>query len=328
MRRFFSASLPLALAALASAQTSSVASGTAGSVAGKSSTDSTNTYTGFGGSAGAATISYSTPSGGTSTEDKFAIVSGVTAGKAFVGSSSTNGTTSYGSKGGSTVMGGNTPTYYNVGFSQQVSDTGTPVSGSGGGTYDPWPIRLSDVSRLGSTADLYFQAGLRQSGAFGATGFVVNSGSTASYQFDAYIDTGSVRQNLFSFLVGPTGLSSVSYSAPADFRLALLGSNADDPTISPTARLGRGTSFGSGRELGAFLASSINPDGSLSRDLQFGILRTNFAVPTSGNSSDTLFSWHADLLNRIGPAQATPEPGTVAALGLGAAAFLRRRKRE
>lgn len=80
-------------------------------------------------------------------------------------------------------------------------------------------------------------------------------------------------------------------------------------------------------DISSDLAPYFDANGVPTKDLYFGFVR-HFVLPHGGAAGDSLFEWHTDtnIRSSVSP-QAVPEPAPLAALGLGAFALLRRRRR-
>lgn len=321
----------LAAASIGHAQIAfSSVSGTAGSVAARSTTG--GTWSGITGSAATATITYTVNSTTvTGPARKFATSS--------TGAPEGQSLPSYNTEfpgGGALISGesrvtgpiGTAPTYYTASWSGRLAGNGTDFGTNDSGTFDPWDVRYGDLSPLvgaaGGSTDVYFQSGLDAVGPDGSTFLEAEAGYVASYGYELYTtEANGARLNLLSLsFSSATGLS-VDLNEASGLEVYLLGANAEDPSADPDARLAAGTLLTNDVTTFLQVLPSFDETGRLLEDVNFGV-RRRVAVLPGGAPDDLLFTWHTDTTNTV---SSVPEPATFAALGLGLAAFARRRRR-
>ena len=323
-----------ACAALAGGSTTVQASG--GSVAGVPS--GSNSWSGLTQTAFNATIQYGQTGGSdfklrTGDPSTQSGQQGTPTATGFSGTSP-DGTTQ--TSGSGTVAQGNNPNapaYYDATWQSTSTASSSGVS-FGSGTYDPWGVYARDIQglgvALGGTADLYYQATL-YGGRGSLTSFSLVPGQTSLYNFIVgNTDAGGtplVNLNVFS-----NNTFTAQINLQPKFEVYLLDPiAAGDPNLSPFQRVAANgsirlqnnptTGVTATQQLTGLLNGYGLQNGKFNRNLDFGILYRGFVLNTS-NPNQQVFQWTTD--NQV---QSTPEPATMAALGLGALAVLRRRRR-
>ncbi|GEM_PF-6272679 len=315
----FVASLALLLAAtLASAQTSVEVSASGGSVAARGSSGG---WAGLEGSASRATINFSATGANSSTQFKFATTPAGVQGTTYQYGAEVGGGAAF-SSGGSTVTSGAID-YYKANWTANLSSFSLQSPRSG--TFDPYDVTYGDVigatGPQGGSAQLYFQSSLSNA-FFSQSDPTLDAAYTYSLSVtDAFDNPTSVLSLSFSTA---TGLD-IDFNENSGIQLFLLGANADDPTLDPTALTNSGTRIRTQADANG-LARFFGADGNPTQSLSFGLLRT-VEVASGGNPDDRLFAWHADTTLGIDPAApASTVPGPMAALPFALLALRRRRR--
>ncbi|RYG23309.1 PEP-CTERM sorting domain-containing protein [bacterium] len=308
-------------------------SASAGSVAGIDTTTSgSSTWSGLKGPAQTALMNYEVRLAGGSTsntsEFKFINNSGVFGAHIFNGVHKSDAFSSVNVSGASTITtSGTAPTYYQASWTSTTHVDPLAPGGAFSGTYDPWQVRYKDISALGTpdlgTADLYYQTSLL--GGFSSpSGFDLNPGQIGSYEFSVSLTTATGIINFFDIDVNSDETVDVEFTNNPNFEVYLLGSNANDENLTPTQRTSDRQLITSAGDIETALLDVLNPDGSLASNLTFGIIYRGFVLPPTNNPDEVLFSWNTDT--RVNT-EAVPEPASMAALGLGVLAVLRRRRK-
>ena len=319
-KRLLPLSLLLGLGALASAQNGSVtvvADG--GYVAAKNS--NSGSWSGLQGTAGTSMIQYGTGPGSTS-QLKFSN-SGASA--ASFGNTSTNGPTTTQTDGRSTVADGqgNPTTTYSAEWNSTSSAPGTEPVVAGTGTYDPWTVTYGDIRQAGVYSDL------------GTTSFYYQSSL-----IDGLFDLRPGQSGAYNYVLGVAGRRFVDLTVHSggnvdlafrndspDFSIYLLNPKlVYGPEETIDYRIANGTlltNANGASTIDGFLNRYLGRDGSLAYRLSFAVVYSGVQLPAYDPSKDdtTVVEWNTDTLNPV------PEPSSFAALGLGALALLRRRKR-
>lgn len=327
---FFASVFLLGVAGVGSAQSGySQVSAASGSVA---ATGGAGPWTGLAGSAARATIGYA-DNGHVVTPPnafKFATSStGTVTGKTLSPYSNETPTGFVSIGGASRVDSGQASTdYFTVDWTSELYAQNAGSSPANSGTFDPFDVRYGDVSGLVSgsgTVDLYYQSGLRKNGYGGNTFLIAQPGAIARYGYSLYVtDPAGNRTSLLDIDFASDRGLEVGFGGASGFELTLLGANAEDPSVSPDARIEAGTAVSSQSGAEALLAPYFQADGRLTRDLLFGV-RHEIAVLPGGSPDDVILAWHTDTRNGV---DAVPEPASLTALGLGALGLWRRRARK
>ena len=216
------------------------------------------------------------------------------------------------------------PTYYDATW-QSTSSAGTSGVSFGSGTYDPWEVYARDLMAFGSgaTLDLYYQATL-YGGRGSLTSFSLVPGQTSMYDFVVgNTDVGGtplVNLNVYS-----DNTFQATVNPQQNFDIYLLNPTAAaDPNLTPYQRVSANGSvlLTSSAQFTSLLSGYGLNNGKFNRNLDFGVLYRNYVLPAGAKPGDTVFDWTTN--NKV---ESTPEPATMAALGLGALAVLRRRRR-
>ena len=236
------------------------------------------------------------------------------------------GTTTTQGKGTVTDGTNGAPTYYDATWQTTTSSSSSSVS-IGSGTYDPWSVYARDVLALGTTkgqtADLYYQATLF-GGPRSLTGFNLAPSETSKYTFDIG-NTNVNGAGLLSIDVFSDNTFAARLNRQDNFEIYLLDPNfANASSITPYQRTSaayNAVRITDSSQLTGILNGFRLQNGAFNRNLDFGIIYRGFVL-TTDNPDQVIFQWTTDNTT-----QAVPEPASLAALGLGALALLRRRRR-
>ena len=225
----------------------------------------------------------------------------------------------------------NAPTYYTAGWgtSTTAPDSPSTPTSAVGGTYDPWTVTYDSVAALpgvtaGSTVDLYYQSTLFAFDAtYGSTAVGAGPQGFANYLFQTYAENGSNTPLLLELGFDTEDGLAAQLFTTSEFDVYLLGANALDPNATPDDRTAGGTLL-SGGDLTRLFAPLFGANGTPTQNLSFGFVRHVVVPPSDG--SPFPFRWHT-LTIATAQADPVPEPASLAALGVGTLALLRRRKR-
>lgn len=230
--------------------------------------------------------------------------------------------------GSSTVTTGSNPdapTYYDATW-QSTTTNSSSSTVVDSGTYDPWAVYARDIMAsgvaFGGAADLYYQATLF-GGRGSLTSFSFTPGQAGMYSFQVgNTDAGGLPLVDIDVFSNDTFAANV-HLAP-QFEVYLLDPTAaGSPNLTPLQRV-----FADGsvrvtdsQQLTSLLGDFQLSNGKFDRNLDFGILYRGFTLNTN-DPQKTVFSWTTDTR-----AEPVPEPASMAVLGFGVLAGLRRRRK-